>query len=84
MISLSTLVGDIMFTLNQLAKMDADTTSALRGRLDLERIGLFGHSPNCCRKLDEQNRWSVLRLENDRPLKTDGLSYAWFSSTLVT
>jgi predicted dienelactone hydrolase len=44
MISLSTLVGDIVFTLNQLAKMDADTTSALHGRLDLERIGLFGHS----------------------------------------
>jgi dienelactone hydrolase len=44
MISLSTLVGDIVFTLNQLAKMHADTTSALHGRLDLERIGLFGHS----------------------------------------
>jgi dienelactone hydrolase len=43
-ISLSTLVGDIVFTLNQLAKMDADTTSALHERLDLERIGLFGHS----------------------------------------
>ena len=44
MISLSTLVGDIGFTINQLAKMDAEATSALRGRLDLDHVGLFGHS----------------------------------------
>ena len=44
MVSLSTLVGDIEFTLNQLAKMDADPASILRGRLDLERTGVFGHS----------------------------------------
>ena len=44
MISLSMLVGDVVFTLNQLEKMDADSASALHGRLDLTRIGLFGHS----------------------------------------
>ena len=43
-ISMSTLVGDVEFTLNQLAQMNAGTTSLLQGRLDLERIGLFGHS----------------------------------------
>jgi dienelactone hydrolase len=44
MISLSMLVGDVVFTLNQLEKTDADSASALHGRLDLTRIGLFGHS----------------------------------------
>jgi len=44
MISLSILVGDIEFTLNQLTKMESDPMSALRGRLDLARVGLFGHS----------------------------------------
>jgi dienelactone hydrolase len=44
LVSLSTLVGDIVFTINQLTKMDGDRTSVLNARLDLARIGLFGHS----------------------------------------
>ena len=44
MISLSMLTGDIRFTLDQLAKLDSDATSALCGRFDLGRIGLLGHS----------------------------------------
>jgi dienelactone hydrolase len=43
-ISLSTLAGDISFTLNQLARLDSETVSALHARLDLVNIGLFGHS----------------------------------------
>jgi dienelactone hydrolase len=44
MVSLSMLVGDVVFTLNQLAKTDTNSTSALRGQFDLTRIGVFGHS----------------------------------------
>jgi len=44
MVSLSMLVADIGFTLNQLARLDSDATSSLHGRFDLERIGLLGHS----------------------------------------
>jgi dienelactone hydrolase len=36
-------VVDVSFALDQLARLDA-STSALAGRLDLERIGIMGHS----------------------------------------
>lgn len=37
-------VGDLRFTLNQLEKLNADSKSLLQGRLDLSRVGVFGHS----------------------------------------
>lgn len=61
-ISLSTLVGDIEFTLNQLTKMDADPKSVLRGRLDLARVGLFGHSRGGRPRFRQRRRISVSRL----------------------
>jgi predicted dienelactone hydrolase len=36
--------GDTRFTLNQLEKLNADTKSPLKGRLDFDRVGVFGHS----------------------------------------
>jgi hypothetical protein len=37
--------SDAIFVLNQLAKLDKGTPeSALKGRLDLSRVGIFGHS----------------------------------------
>lgn len=35
---------DLRFTLNQLRRVNADASSPLRGRIDLDRIGAFGHS----------------------------------------
>lgn len=37
-------VGDLRFTLNQLEKLNADSKSALHGRLDRARVGVCGHS----------------------------------------
>jgi dienelactone hydrolase len=36
--------GDMSFTLNQLEKLNADAKSPLKGRLDFDRVGVFGHS----------------------------------------
>jgi len=36
--------GDMRFTLNQLEKLNADAKSPLKGRLDFDRVGVFGHS----------------------------------------
>jgi len=36
--------GDMIFTLNQLEKLDADARSQFKGRLDLKHTGAFGHS----------------------------------------
>jgi predicted dienelactone hydrolase len=35
---------DLRFTLNQLERVNADANSPLRGRFDLDRVGLLGHS----------------------------------------
>jgi dienelactone hydrolase len=43
-VSLSTLVGDVGFTIDRLTVINAEPTSPLRGRLDLERVAAFGHS----------------------------------------
>jgi len=43
-VSLSTLVGDVGTTIDRLTAINAEPTSPLRGRLDLERIAAFGHS----------------------------------------
>jgi dienelactone hydrolase len=37
-------VGDLRFTLNQLEKLNAASQSSLRGRLDLAKVGVIGHS----------------------------------------
>src|SRR5215813_209492 len=36
--------GDMRFTLNQLEKLNADAKSHLKGRLDFDRVGVYGHS----------------------------------------
>jgi len=36
--------GDVAFVLEQLARLDADSSHPLHGRYDLERVGVFGHS----------------------------------------
>jgi pimeloyl-ACP methyl ester carboxylesterase len=40
----STWAGDISFALDALARENTDARSALRGHLDLARVGVFGHS----------------------------------------
>lgn len=37
-------VDDVVFVMDELARVNADEGSPLYGRLDLERIGVFGHS----------------------------------------
>ncbi len=41
---LAVWVGDVTFVIDQLAKIDADRTSPFQNRLDLENIGILGHS----------------------------------------
>lgn len=41
---LSAWTADIGFTLDRLAKLNADQDSPFRARLDLSRVGVFGHS----------------------------------------
>lgn len=36
--------GDVAFVIEQLALLDADADHQLKGRYDLERLGIFGHS----------------------------------------
>jgi predicted dienelactone hydrolase len=36
--------NDMIFTLNQLSKVNADARSPLKGHLDFNRVGAFGHS----------------------------------------
>lgn len=36
--------GDMLFTLNQLEKLDANADSPFDGQLDFEKVGAFGHS----------------------------------------
>jgi predicted dienelactone hydrolase len=40
----TTLVGDVAFTLDELQKVDTAAASPLHDRLDLTRVGVFGHS----------------------------------------
>jgi hypothetical protein len=42
--SLPIWTGDMIFTLNQLEKLDSDTKSQFHERLDFARVGAFGHS----------------------------------------
>ncbi len=42
--SLPIWTGDLIFTLNQLEKLNSDTKSQFHERLDLMRVGAFGHS----------------------------------------
>ena len=42
--SLPFWTGDLIFTLNQLEKLNSDTESQFHERLDLMRVGAFGHS----------------------------------------
>jgi predicted dienelactone hydrolase len=37
-------IGDVKFVIDELTRLQADSASPLRGRLDLDRIGLAGHS----------------------------------------
>lgn len=41
---LSVWTGDMAFTLSRLQKLDADDSSPFNGRLDLTKVGAFGHS----------------------------------------
>src|SRR5262249_62077921 len=36
--------GDMRFALNQLEKVNADPKSPLKGRMDFDHVGAFGHS----------------------------------------
>jgi hypothetical protein len=42
--SLPMWTGDLIFTLNQLEKLNTDSQSSFHGRLDFTRVGAFGHS----------------------------------------
>jgi hypothetical protein len=42
--SLSIWTGDMIFTLNQLEKLNTDTQSQFHERLNFQRVGAFGHS----------------------------------------
>jgi hypothetical protein len=37
-------VKDLTFALNQLERLNGDSSSPFRGKLDLDRVGVFGHS----------------------------------------
>ena len=41
---LAAWTADVGFALDRLARLNADSSGRLRGRLDLSRVGVFGHS----------------------------------------
>jgi hypothetical protein len=47
---------DVIFAINQLQALDADPTSPFHGRLDLVRLGIFGHSVGGATALDACRR----------------------------